>query len=78
MKVMVPALIGIVMLISAPTFGQIIKPTLTPPPCSGQGCRVQKRGEVTPNPRKQGTTCPPGTVYDGYKGTCRVMPANPN
>ncbi len=69
-----------VLLITAPAFGQILKPVLTPPPCQGHNCPSQ-RGAVTPNTRKssaQAAECPPGTVYDGYKGTCHVGPMKQN
>jgi hypothetical protein len=58
-------------LTTAPALAQIVRPVLTPPPCSGNGCMQRPRPA---SPVK--LACPPGTVYVPKKGTCKVLPPN--
>ena len=56
---------------------QIVTPKLSLPPCSGQHCLLRPRGataahEAAPSAVKR--ACPAGTVFDAYKGACRVTP----
>jgi hypothetical protein len=67
---------AIVMLSTAPSVGQVVSPTLYPPPCSGNHCFSHARGAITPHvqgPSAQKRGCPQGTVYDPVKGTCKVV-----
>jgi hypothetical protein len=62
----------------APSFGQVITPSLPPPPCSGSNCLFHPRGAMTESrgaSSVQKIACPQGTVYNPSRGTCKVMPA---
>ena len=62
---------------TTPSFGQVVTPVLTPPPCAGHNCLFRPRGAtVQPSAASKfhKADCPQGTVYDSRKGTCRVMP----
>jgi len=62
--------------LTAPALGQIVTPTLTPPPCSGNHCVKQNQGaRVIPQGATQAQRgCPQGTEFNTHKGTCRVLP----
>jgi len=59
----------------SPALGQIVTPTLVPPPCTShcvnpnQGARVIPQGAIQ---AQRG--CPQGTEFNARKGTCRVLP----
>jgi hypothetical protein len=53
--------------------GQVIRPHLTPPPCTGHHCLKHRRGaQTTPGNAAQRKPCPRGTVYNARRGTCKV------
>jgi hypothetical protein len=58
---------------AAPAAAQIVQPVITPPPCTGQNCPRQTRSSMPAAPAHPGL-CPPGTVYNPKKGTCKVLP----
>jgi hypothetical protein len=72
------AIIGaIVFFWAAPSFGQVVTPVLSPPPCAGHNCLSRPRGATVPPSaasKFHKADCPQGTVYDPRKGTCKVMP----
>ena len=56
---------------------QIVTPNLSLPPCSGQHCLLRPRGATALHPAVSSAVkqaCPAGTVFDAYKGVCRVTP----
>jgi hypothetical protein len=58
-------------------WAQIATPVLSLPPCTGPHCLARQRGATAPHsaaPSAVKQACPQGTVYDAYKGVCRVMP----
>jgi hypothetical protein len=62
---------------TAPSFGQVVTPTLSPPPCAGHNCLFRPRGAtIQPSAASKfhKADCPQGTVYVPRKGTCKVMP----
>jgi hypothetical protein len=62
---------------AAPSFSQVVTPTLTPPPCSGHNCLFRPRGAtIQPSAASKfhKADCPQGTVYVPRTGTCKVMP----
>jgi len=69
-------LLILVLTLTAPAaFGQIANPTLSLPPCIGPHCLVRQPGSTAPHaaaPSFRKRSCPPGTVFDAYKGDCRV------
>lgn len=62
-----------------PALGQIITPTLTPPPCTGNHCVNQNQGaRIIPQGATQAQRgCPQGTVFNARKGTCKVLQTVP-
>ena len=52
--------------------GQIVRPIITPPPCTGNLCLKPARGVPVPGVVHR-MPCPPGTVYNPQKGTCKVV-----
>ena len=61
---------------SAPAFGQVISHNLPTPPCTIRTCVSHPRGATLkpPGPSSvQKIACPPGTVYNPSRGTCKVM-----
>jgi hypothetical protein len=59
-----------------PAAAQIVHPIIVPPPCSGHNCPQHWRGPpMTTVPKTQ---CPPGTVYNPKKGTCKVLTTGSN
>ena len=68
------ALAIIVALIAFPAAAEIVQPVITPPPsCTGQNCPRALRSHMPQQPAHPGL-CPPGTVYNPKKGTCKVLP----
>jgi hypothetical protein len=70
--------IGVLACQAAPSFGQVIKPSLFPPPCTVRACLSRPRGAIARAPGAsavQKIACPQGTLYNPRKGTCKVMPA---
>jgi hypothetical protein len=61
--------------LTAPAQGQIVTPTLTPPPCSGDHCLHQNQGaRIIPQGATQAQRgCPQGTMFNARKGTCKVL-----
>jgi hypothetical protein len=62
---------------ATPSFGQVVTPNLTPPPCAGHNCLFRPRGAtIQPSAASKfhKADCPQGTVYVPRKGTCKVMP----
>ena len=62
---------------AVPSFGQVVTPTLSPPPCAGHNCLFRPRGAtIQPSAASKvhKADCPQGTVYVPRKGTCKVMP----
>jgi len=56
---------------------QIATPTLSQAPCSGAHCLMHPRGATAVHPAVSSAVkqaCPAGTVFDAYKGVCRVTP----
>ncbi len=60
-------------LAATPAGAQIVKPVITPPPCTGQNCPRALRSAMPQAPAHPGL-CPSGTVYNPKKGTCKVLP----
>ena len=56
-------------LAATPTLGQIVTPTITQPPCTGNHCLKPPR-PVSPTR----LACPLGTVYVPQKQICKVLP----
>ena len=65
--------------LSAPALGQIVTPSLFPPPCSDNHCVNQNQGaKIIPQGAVQAQRgCPQGTMFDARKGTCKVLPPGP-
>ena len=72
-------LVAALLLLAPACWAEIAKPVLPLPPCTGGRCLPNQRGSTTPRhaaPSAVKQACPQGTVYDAYKGTCRVKPAH--
>jgi hypothetical protein len=69
------AILAALALSMTPALGQVITPHLTPPPCTGHHCLEHPRGAMMPgvDPAHK-APCPPGTVYNPQRGTCKVLP----
>ena len=66
---------GFSMALASPSLGQVIRPQMTPPPCTGHNCVNRQRGaQVIPgaDPAHR-ALCPHGTRFDARKGTCKVF-----
>jgi hypothetical protein len=65
--------------LAAPALGQIVTPSLFPPPCSDSHCLNQNQGaKIIPQGAVQAQRgCPQGTMFDARKGTCKVLPQVP-
>jgi hypothetical protein len=61
--------------LAAPASGQVVTPTLIPPPCSGSHCVNQNQGaRIIPQGATQAQRgCPQGTMFNPRKGTCKVL-----
>jgi hypothetical protein len=72
------AILMTVLALAAPAASaQIATPTLSLPPCSGAHCLLHPRGATAVRPAMSSAVkqaCPAGTVFDAYKGVCRVTP----
>jgi hypothetical protein len=62
------ALVGF--LAATPAFGQIVTPTITPPPCTAGNHCLKPSRPVSPTR----LACPSGTVYVPQKQICKVLP----
>ena len=64
--------IGLLACPAAPSFAQVVKPGIFPPPCTVRACLSRPRGALARPPGAsavQKIACP--------QGTCKVMPAIP-
>ena len=76
---MLAAILALLAGMAAPALGQIVTPSLFPPPCSNGHCVNQNQGAtVIPQGATQAQRgCPQGTMFDPRKGTCKVLPQAP-
>jgi hypothetical protein len=68
------ALLALLGSLTAPALGQIVTPTLTPPPCTSHCVNPNPGARIIPQGATQAQRgCPPGTMFNPRKGTCRVL-----
>ena len=62
-------------LTALPATAEIVQPVIIPPPsCTGPNCPRALRSHMPQQPAHPGL-CPPGTVYNPKKGTCKASAA---
>jgi hypothetical protein len=74
MKILLAAAL---LLLAPAASAQIARPVLSLPPCTAR-CLQHTRGGTALHPAASSAVkqaCPANTVFDAYKGVCRVMPA---
>lgn len=70
------AIASLILLLMMPVNAEIVRPTLSPPPCSGTHCVRSAQGARLQPPGASGrqkVRCPAGTVYNPSRGTCKVV-----